>query len=253
MSKKLNLYNALEASYKSVPDAKKELAKYDYYVNEGLSTADIKVAFNPVTKKLLFLVAGTKSLADVGTDVYLAAGKLKDTTRYKQAKELLIKAKKAYGVDTATIAGHSLGGTIASYIGSKKDKTFTYNKGATFGQGSRPNEVAIRSAGDIVSVLASRNKNIKTLAPTIQQDLSGYSERSVNSLFQPHDLSNLSRGGNQNIFLDQTRPEPTAMPVNQQSYQGNTGLRGLTKAYPVTDVTSVPVKTSTLRGFREEL
>lgn len=255
-SKKLNLYNALEASYKSVADAKKELAKYDYYVNERLSTPDIKVAWNPVTKKLLFLVAGTNKLADVSTDVGLAFGKLKDTTRYKDAKELLKKAKEAYNVDTATIAGHSLGATISSYISSKKDKVFSYNKGATIGQGSRPNEVAYRSKGDIVSVLASGNKNMKTLAPSVQQDLSGFSDRKVNSLFQAHDLSNLSRGGNQNIFLDQTRPEPTAMPINQQVYQGlrrqpNPLLKKVEQKVDVPVMkTSVP---SGLRGFRQEL
>ena len=221
---KLNLYNALNASYMSVPEAKKLLAKYDYYVNERLSTPDVKVAWNPVTKKLLVVGAGSHKLSDVGTDIYLAAGKLKQTNRYKEAKHILNEAKKAYNVDSATIAGHSLFGTIASYIGSKKDKVITYNKGATIGQGSRANETAIRSAGDVVSALASGNKNMTTLKPSVSQDLSGFSSRTTHSLFQPHDLANLNKSGNQNIFLDQTRTETAAPPINQTAYQG--GLRG---------------------------
>jgi hypothetical protein len=243
---KLNLFNALEASYKSVPDAKKVLAKYDYYVNEELSTPDIKVAWNPVTKKLIILGAGSHKKSDIITDVYLAAGKLKNTTRYKEAEAVLKKAKEAYRVDNATIVGHSLFGTIASYIGSKKDKVITYNKGATIGQGSRSNETAYRSKGDLVSVLASGNKNMKTLAPSVQQDLSGFSGRQTHSLFQPHDLSNLSRAGNQNIFLEQTKAEPTAMPINQQVYQGSQTLR----REPEKRISNPVVATQGLRGMR---
>ena len=258
---KLNLYNALEASYQSVPDAKKLLANYDYYINENLSNGDIKVAYNPVTKKLLFLGAGTHKIADVGTDVALAFGKLKNTKRYKEAKELLKKAKQAYNVDNATIVGHSLFGTIASYIGSKKDKVFTYNKGATIGQGYRPNETAYRSTGDVVSLLASHNKNMNTIQPQEHQDLSGFSSRKVHSLFQPHDLTNLNKMETQNIFLEQTKPETTAVPINQNVYQGSTSsLRGqpavpVPSHVPVTPIPQValPIKTGLRGGVVGEL
>lgn len=249
---KLNLYTALKVSYLPTKEAKKLLQKYDYYVNENLSTPDVTVAWNPVTKKLLVVGAGTHKLADIGTDVYLAAGKLKDTNRYKEAKHILEVAKKAYNVDSATIAGHSLFGTIASYIGSKKDKVITYNKGATIGQKSRPNETAYRSSGDVVSVLASRNKNMTTLKPTVQQDLSGFSERKIHSLFQPHDLGNLNKMGNQNIFLDQTNtvaPSAPATPVNQTPYQGATNLR----KEPAPTIKPTPSIKPSFRGFREEL
>jgi len=109
MSKKLSLYEALEASYETPADAKKRLLEFDYVVNNNLSTKDIKVAFNPKTRKLLFLIAGTHKGADIVTDVKLALGQLKSTDRYKQAKDLLKKAKRAYNVEGADIAAHSLG------------------------------------------------------------------------------------------------------------------------------------------------
>jgi hypothetical protein len=58
---------------------------------------------------------------DVGTDMYLAMGKLKDTSRYKEAGKTLDNAKHKYGVDSATVTGHSLGGAIAQYMNSKND------------------------------------------------------------------------------------------------------------------------------------
>ena len=38
--------------------------------------------------------------------------------RYKQAHNTIIDAKKKYNVNSATLAGHSLGGSIVSYAGS---------------------------------------------------------------------------------------------------------------------------------------
>ena len=54
-------------------------------------------------------------------NAYLAVGKIKDTNRYKSADTGLKKAKLKYGVSDASIYGHSLGGTIAGYIGGKGD------------------------------------------------------------------------------------------------------------------------------------
>jgi hypothetical protein len=204
----LNLYEALEASYETPKQAKERLKNYDYYLNEGLSTPDIKVAFNPKTKKLLVAGAGTYRNADFVTDAYLAFGKLKDTSRYKEAKEVLRRAKKAYGVNTATIVGHSLFGQVASGIGGKNDEIITYNKGATIGQKVRPNEKAYRSAGDVVSLLASGDKNMRTIPPQIDQPLSGFEEPKQFNLFQPHALANLNEEETKNIYI-----EPITQPT----------------------------------------
>jgi len=102
-----------------------------------LSNSNQQVYYHPEQKKLLFNVSGTHNLADVGTDIYLGLGKLKDTNRYKQAKNKLEEAKRKYNIDNAVITGHSLGGAISQYIGSKDDKIYTFNKGATLFQPTR--------------------------------------------------------------------------------------------------------------------
>jgi len=211
---KLNLYEALEASYETPKQAKERLKRYNYYVNEELSNGDIKVAYNPVTKKLLFLGAGTHKASDFGTDAYLGAGKLKSTRRFKDAQALLKKAKQAYNVENATIIGHSLFGTIASYIGSKKDKVITYNKGATIAQGSRDNESAYRSTGDLVSILASGDKNMKTLKPQINQPLSAFEEPKQFNLFQPHAVRNLNEEETKGIQV-----ESSIEPITQPTFE----------------------------------
>jgi hypothetical protein len=110
-------------------------------------------------------VKGTNpfSLKDIGTDIYLAAGHLKDTDRYKESKNILEKAKKRYNPKESTLASHSLGGTISQYIAGKDDKVYTLDKGSTLFQKSRPNEKAYRSSGDVVSLLNANSKNMTTL------------------------------------------------------------------------------------------
>ena len=208
MNGKLNMYDALEASYETPKKAKERLKRYNYYVSDSLSTPDIKVAFNPVNKKLLLLGAGTNKLADIGTDAYLAVGQLKKTSRYKQAKQLLKKAKQAYNVDSATIVGHSLFGGISSGIAKPNDKVYTYNKGATIGSIVRPNEQAYRSAGDVVSVLASGNKRMRTIKPQIDQPLSGFEAPEQFDLFQPHAVRNLNEAETSKILIEDTT-QPT--------------------------------------------
>lgn len=209
MNNKLNLYDALEASYETPKQAKERLKRYNYYVSDTLSTPDIKVAFNPVNKKLLLLGAGTNKLADIGTDVYLATGNLKLTNRYKEAKALLKKAKQAYNVDRATIVGHSLFGAIGSGIAKNTDKVYTYNKGAgVSGNTYQPNERAYRSAGDVVSLLASGNKNMRTIKPQIDQPLSGFEKPSQFNLFQPHAVRNLNEQETKGIYI-----EPITQPT----------------------------------------
>ena len=100
-------------------------------------------------------------------------GKIKDTNRYKSADAGLKKAKLKYGVSDASIYGHSLGGTIAGYIGGKGDTVKTLDKGATIGQKVRGNEKAYRTAFDPVSLLNANSKNMTTLPNTNKKVLTG--------------------------------------------------------------------------------
>ena len=83
------------------------------------------------------------------------------------------KAKLKYGVSDASIYGHSLGGTIAGYIGGKGDTVKTLDKGATIGQKVRSNEKAYRTAFDPVSLSNANSKNMTTLPNTNRKITTG--------------------------------------------------------------------------------
>ena len=161
-----NLYDVVKASYKDKGAQAGALGKYGYVRDDALSNDNQQAYYNPKAKKLIYSVTGTKSLSDWGTDAYLAAGMLKSTNRYKSADAGLKAAKKKYGVASASIYGHSLGGSIAGYIGGSGDTVRTLDKGATIGQKVRSNEKAYRTAFDPVSLLNAGSKNMTTLPNT---------------------------------------------------------------------------------------
>ena len=161
---KPSLHEVLKLSYADREKQQQGLKNYGYNYDSRFSNDNQQVYFNPKREKLLFSVAGTHNLKDVGTDVYLAAGKLKDTSRYQEADKALKQAKALYNPRKVSVTGHSLGGTISSYIAQPTDKVLTLNKGVTLRQGYRPNEKAYRTSGDLVSVLGVRNKNLTTLS-----------------------------------------------------------------------------------------
>jgi hypothetical protein len=159
----VKLHKVLKRSYANKDEQRKGFHEDgdDYDFDDGLSNDNQQVYYDKKKKKLLVSVAGTHNLKDVGTDVYLAMGHLKDTNRYKEAENVLNKAKVKYGVDNATVVGHSLGGGVSQYIAGKNDKVYTLDKGATIGQPTRANEKAYRTAGDAVSLFGSGITTLK--------------------------------------------------------------------------------------------
>jgi len=177
----LSFHDVLKNSYAPRKTQINAFKNKGYVFDSDLSNDNEQVYYNPQHKKLLYSIAGTHNLSDVGTDLYLALGNLKGTNRYKEAQKVLEKAKKRYGVDSATISAHSLGGSIAQYIGGRKDKVFTLDKGATIGQKTRKNENAYRTSGDLVSLLNANSKHMKTLK----------SPKGIYSPLKAHDVGNI--------------------------------------------------------------
>jgi hypothetical protein len=158
-----DFYDILKASYNGSHEQRTSLSRFGYDRDDELSNDNQHAYYNPEKKKLIYSVTGTHRLKDWTTNAYLAVGKLKETNRYKSADEGLKKAKLKYGVNEASIYGHSLGGSISGYIGGKSDKVYTLDKGATIGQKVRSNEKAFRTAFDPVSLLNANSKHMTTL------------------------------------------------------------------------------------------
>ena len=153
--KKLSLYDTLKASYK--PDEHQyKLKRYGYDLDKSLSNDNQQVWYNSKKNKLLYTIAGTHNISDVGTDIYLGLGKLKDTNRYKEADKTLKKAQEKYKPKHTDINGHSLGGSIAQGLHNRGD-TKTLDAGYTISQPTYGEH--FRHSRDVVSFLSSNDKH----------------------------------------------------------------------------------------------
>ena len=190
----LNFYDALLNSYDNNPDA---LNHTGFSYDKGLSNHNQQVYFNQKDNKLLYSVAGTHNAGDLGTDLYMGLGGLKNTQRYKEADHILKEAKRKYNPGHTTLIGSSLGGSIASKLSG--DKIYTYNKFSHALEKIIPNEQSYRTSGDLVSYL-NPNKNTKTLKgnPKILPIyLPTYRSIATNA-YDKHQLKNIK---NKNIFI----------------------------------------------------
>jgi hypothetical protein len=188
----MNLSDVLAVGYKNQEQQQKYFSDNNYIRDNQLSTADNQAYFNKDENKLLFNVTGSHKVSDfLFTDPLLALGMIKYTDRYKQSDKLLKLAKQKYQPTKTTVLGHSLGGTIGGLIGTGDD-VITLDKGATIGTRTRSNENSYRTEGDLVSLLSSGSKRVKTLANT---------NKNYNLLlgaYQAHDIKNIK---NSNIFI----------------------------------------------------
>ena len=177
---KINLYDTLNSSY-GIKKGDSNLEKKGYIKDSKLSNHNQQVWYNPRGKDLLVNVAGSHNIFDAGTDVYLAFGGLKSTNRYKEADKILKEAKSKYQPKSTLVSGHSLGSQVGAGITSKSDRFVGLDGGYTFGQKTRSNggnHEHYRTSGDIVSLLGSGAKNMKTLKNPNQNtvlDAIGYS------------------------------------------------------------------------------
>jgi hypothetical protein len=158
----VDLQQAFKNSYAKEEDQAKFGAKEGYLYDKDLSSHNQQVYYNPEKDHLLFSVAGTHNIRDIGTDAYLMAGKLKNTNRFKEAEETFGTAKKKYPSARTTAYGTSMGGSIASKINA--DEIVTLNRAYELGGKSRSNEVNLRTHGDIVSIFGSGGKHNTTIA-----------------------------------------------------------------------------------------
>ena len=188
----ITLYHGLQASYGNKASIQK-LDRDGYHLDHSLSNGNEQVYYNNKKHKLLYSVAGTHNISDIGTDVYLGLGLIKRTNRYKEAENVLKEAKSKYNINNATIIGSSLGGNIAGYISSTDDRVLTHNKGASFFQPVRSNETHFRNNGDLVSIANANSTHTTNLPnPNI------HTGNIILDAFNAHSIQNIK---NERIFI----------------------------------------------------
>jgi hypothetical protein len=151
----------LQASYSRNTPAREIGNKYGLRLDDSLSNAEHKVYVDRKNRPTVAFT-GSRKVGDWMTNALLATGLEGFSTRFRDSKKLMEDVRKKYSAP-ATILGHSLGGAITEYVGGKKDKVITVDKGVGLsgvGKTIGKNQIDVRTSNDPVSILSNTQKNI---------------------------------------------------------------------------------------------
>jgi len=168
MNNLLNLKNVLETTYQTKTKAKEYFHNKNYLNDSELSNISNRVYFNPETNKAILTFRGTKNLInDIPADLDVLLGTNYFGNRENEAQKFYKEVKKKYPNYQLTLAGNSLGGTLASNVSKdKNDKIITHNKGAGLLEPfkkSKSNEIIYRNPADLISFTSSNKSNVKNI------------------------------------------------------------------------------------------
>jgi hypothetical protein len=191
----LPLEEALNISYSPLEKTQRRLQPYGYKLDTALSTRQNKVFVQPESKKFVFTVAGTNPLSprDISTDAYLAfLGKagLQSTSRYKESRAVLEKAREKYPTYKRTLTAHSLGSSIISNLATPNEQVRGFGTGSgVFSQGGVGQ--TYRTAYDPFSY-TSKDTLIPAYVPKKKGNLRGKQKVDYpTGLFPSHSYENL--------------------------------------------------------------
>jgi S-formylglutathione hydrolase FrmB len=209
----LNFHDILKTGYTNDKKKQGDLAKkHGYVLDQELSNKNHQVYHNKDTNHLIHNTNGTQNnsltsiLNDWTTNAMIGVGQGKNTSRFKEEKGNLEKAKKKYNPDKTTTTGHSQGGYHASNIADKNDEVITYNKASIPFVPSNSNEKHYRTNKDLVSMGDFGKTHTHVIGETepkkpswslqsgILGNLSNYGKNILNS----HDIKNVE---NKNIYV----------------------------------------------------
>lgn len=154
---------------------------YDYSTDENF------VVIHKQSGQVIVGHRGTSNLADVGTDLALAAGGLHHSHRYHRAQALSHDVAHKYHDQDILHVGHSLGGTLADDLSRENgNRSITFNQGSSplhHRQGSEEHQI-IRTGNDPVSTFTEATKTIQAQSTPVEQKFDHLSSQ-LGTSFKP--------------------------------------------------------------------
>jgi len=190
--KRLSLYKSLQLGYlRNEAKQAKRLKRFGYVVDKDLTNNERMVAYNPFTKKTIFVENGSQTrlrdpaqfVEDWANNITrVPFGNFEKSQRFKDAQNAYLKAKEKYKDTQFTLVGHSQSAITVNDLAGKGDRGVTYN-GALFTKTKdNKNVTNYRSKNDIVSAFANPN-DMKTLAsPVTQNPISAHNIENIKEL-----------------------------------------------------------------------
>jgi hypothetical protein len=144
--------------YNDVGKRQNEIWGYKYL--QEYSTPEISVYKNDETKSIIIGNRGTSNLKDIGTDILLVGGNLKNTSRQKELNNLIQRLKNTFKGYHITTTGHSLANALSK--NSTSDLSIGFNAGTPlFGNTKEGRHIDKRIEGDPISLLSKVDETLE--------------------------------------------------------------------------------------------
>lgn len=150
----------------------------NFTLDKELSTKKNSVFVDSNTGEVVIAYKGTNptNKEDLYDDLQIVLSREDSTSRFQKANDLYTKVEAKYGKENVRIAGHSLGGAIAMYVGERNDvESHSFNPAIsalramrTHGSNTKTSYV-YRTKGDPVSVGAHLNADSNRRVIQVEQ------------------------------------------------------------------------------------
>jgi hypothetical protein len=144
---------AAKLAYSDLPSGSMPEGYEHERINDELS-----VLRNPTTKKAVIGIRGTQTIGDALTDIAHLTN-IRDTDRYKRTKSQVKDLQDSLAGYDISLAGHSLGGTLAHHVADEFDMpAHIFNPGSTTGDVPKTTKVTAHMTVDDPVSMFHRNK-----------------------------------------------------------------------------------------------
>ena len=176
---------------------------YGFKLDTSLSSQKESVFVNPNSGEVVISYKGTNpvNMENLWDDFNIILGTETHTSRFNNAEQLYKDVESKYGKDKLRITGHSLGASVAMYIGEKHDvETHAYNPGISYRSAFQSHKnntnksYVYTTSTDPVSILRYANTDAhRTFVNVRQKDV--IDPHSIDNFIKKHDTKTIQDVG----------------------------------------------------------